>query len=524
MKRPQLVSSGSLERMIKTADEAWSRRDFQQAIETLERACRLNPGNPIPQIELGCYYGLRSDYAAAERFLDNGIRFSPNKIEAITSIALKCTNFTDKHLAEKYLKLALDQKTVSPQTCALLAELYERQRRMDEANALIDRALQLDGKCPLALVTRARFERLANQLEQAEKTVRILLSLPDPGAQESMERDIRIRGWYELGAILDKQKRYDDAMAAFLQAKTMQRMHAGNQLAVLQMMHARVKMLRDNLTEDVLKRWFDFGAQLQPPRPLALLGGHPRSGTTLLEQVLDSHPDIISAEETNIFYDDALRPLTVHLQKGEPPPDVLKGAIQQSRENYFKSMELFLGNPIGSRLLIDKNPVATVLIPYFVRIFPEIKFLVALRDPRDVCISNFTQNFAIRRRGKDPLGNLAGYLSLEGVAKNYAVQMGMWTAAKPLLKNPWLEVRYEDIVSDLESVSRKALEFLGVPWDDRVLKFSEHAQQKAVRSPTYADVTKPVFKTAVGRWRNYQKFLEPHLATLEPFAKAFGYE
>lgn len=94
----------------------------------------------------------------------------------------------------------------------------------------------------------------------------------------------------------------------------------------------------------------------------------------------------------------------------------------------------------------------------------------------------------------------------------------------PRLRNPHIEVRYEDMVEDLESVSRRVLEFLGKPWDARVLHFDEHARQKLVRSPTYADVTKPVFKGAVGRWRNYQKYLEPHLEKLAPFVKAFGYE
>jgi hypothetical protein len=80
------------------------------------------------------------------------------------------------------------------------------------------------------------------------------------------------------------------------------------------------------------------------------------------------------------------------------------------------------------------------------------------------------------------------------------------------------------MVADLESVARKTLAFLGVPWDDRVLAFDEHARQKPVRSPSYAEVTRKVFARARGRWRNYQKHLEPHLRTLEPFVKAFAYE
>ena len=100
----------------------------------------------------------------------------------------------------------------------------------------------------------------------------------------------------------------------------------------------------------------------------------------------------------------------------------------------------------------------------------------------------------------------------------------MWTTVKPMLKNPHVEVRYEDMVEDLELVSRRVLEFLEISWDERVLRFHEHARQKLVRSPTYADVTRPVFKRAVGRWQHYEKYLAPYLDKLEPFVKAFGYE
>jgi hypothetical protein len=120
--------------------------------------------------------------------------------------------------------------------------------------------------------------------------------------------------------------------------------------------------------------------------------------------------------------------------------------------------------------------------------------------------------------------NSASYTSIEKVVEGYAFIMGQWRLLAPMLKNPWMEVRYEDVVQDLETLARKVLDFLGVAWDAGVLRFNEHAQQRRVRSPSYADVTKPVFKTAVGRWRNYQKYFEPYLDKLKPFVKAFGYE
>jgi tetratricopeptide (TPR) repeat protein len=507
--------------MLIASEQAWKRKNLQESIQILERANRLAPANVTVLLRLGRYHGLNHDYAPAEACFERAVRVSQKKTETLARAGDYCRDFRNLELAARYFRLASEARDVSPEILVQQAEFYERVRRTGDAYALVDRALGLNAACGPALLARARLDRLSNRLEPAEKAARSLLNKPDPGAQPSPERDTRIRGWYELGAILDRQKRFDEAMAAWVQAKSMQRLHAGLQIHELSVIRDRLKQLRESISAETLQRWFEFGPQLEPVLRLALLGGHPRSGTTLLEQVLDSHPDIVSAEETEIFHDDAYFPLIRGLPEDTAMLKVLEGAqtetLRQSREAYFKAMELSLDKPIGGRLLIDKNPSYTFLVAAMARIFPEIKFLVALRDPRDVVLSCFMQPFV-------PLGNTtSSFLSLEGAVNEYAALMDMWRTLKPMLKNPCLEVRYEDMVEDLESVARRTLDFLGVPWDAKVLRFDEHARQKTVRSPTYADVTKPVFKTAVGRWRSYQKYLEPHLGKLEPFVKAFGY-
>src|SRR5437867_5148091 len=130
-------------------------------------------------------------------------------------------------------------------------------------------------------------------------------------------------------------------------------------------------------------------------------------------------------------------------------------------------MEMFHDQPVGGRLLIDKNPSLTALVPAVARVFPEAKFLVALRDPRDVCLSCFMQPL--------PLNQVSAmFLRLETTVQEYASMMGLWKAMAPRLANPYLEVRYEDLVENLEVISRRVLEFLGIPWDERVLRFNEH--------------------------------------------------
>ena len=546
LKRKSLVSQGSLSRMAHDATEAWKRCDFQSAIATMERISRLDPANPSLWLDLGGLYGKRYDYAAAERSFEQAIRLAPKKSEALAVAGQKCRDFRKEDMAEGYLRRAVEQNEASSVTLVKLAEVYERSRRLEEANNLVDRALQADAGCAPALLLRAQLDRQAKQLDNAEKRLRAFPANAEP--------TLRISAKYELGNVLDRKGQYDEAMAIFLEAKALLKPQAERAATELKVMRARINHLTANVSSEQLQQWFESALEgniasrdgspsrpdasathpyqwkepttklanaLTPGRRLTLLGGHPRSGTTLLEQVIDSHPEVVSAEETEIFYNEAYGPLlqghpddtAMYMALSHAKPDQL----QQARQNYFRAMELSLGQPVAGRLLIDKNPSYTFLIPAFVRIFPETKFLIALRDPRDVVLSCFMQNIPLNQVG-------AAYLSLSSAAEEYAALMGTWQAVKPRLHKPWLEVRYEDMVEDLESVARKTLDFLGLSWDARVLGFDEHARQKMVRSPTYADVTQPVYKRAVGRWRNYQKYLEPHLEKLEPFVKAFGYE
>jgi hypothetical protein len=168
-------------------------------------------------------------------------------------------------------------------------------------------------------------------------------------------------------------------------------------------------------------------------------------------------------------------------------------------------------------MLLDKNPGMMILLPVINWAFPEMKMLIALRDPRDVVLSCFMQ--------KVPLTPISSnWLTLADAAEYYARTMQTWLAARPLTPGHWLEFRYEDIVADLEREARKILEFLGLPWDERVLKFYEHAREKMVRSPTYKDVTQPVYHKSVGRWQHYAQYFEPVLEKLAPFVKEFGYK
>ena len=139
------------------------------------------------------------------------MRVSPRKTEALALAGAHCRDFRNPELGERYLRRAVEQKDATPEMLADLAELYERRRRATEAAQLIERALQMNPTSPLALLGRARLERQAGHLVMAEQ---ILRTFP-----ANADRLLRVRAVYELGGILDRQGRYDEAMSAFLEAK-----------------------------------------------------------------------------------------------------------------------------------------------------------------------------------------------------------------------------------------------------------------------------------------------------------------
>ncbi len=504
-----------IQRLYREANEAWEQQDYQKSIGLFEQATHKEPFNPLLLLNLARAHGKRYDYPAAEHCIEKAVQISKDRARTLEEAGQVCLEFDNFDMAISCFQRACEKKGVSIGALINLADIYIRDKRLDEAAELIARAAQMDRKDPRVLFQQAVLRRLQGNNPEAESLLRELVAMPKANTS------VRIRAFYELAAILDGQGEYDDAMTALLEAKAILRPHAGPYAATLQHMQGRAKEMEQTITAAVLDRWRADAEKLQPFRRIALLCGHPRSGTTLLEQVLDAHSDVTSAEETKLMHDDAYLPLIRDFPEGtsvlqaldSDPPSL----ICHARENYFHCMELFLRRKIGGRLLVDKNPAMNLMIPMVVRVFPETKFLVALRDPRDVVVSCFLQALPLT-----PISS--AYLSLEGTVNQYANVMGFWLEMLPRMGNQWMYVRYEEMVEDLPATARSVLGFLGLGFEDNVLKFYEHARTRRVKSPSHADVQKPLYTKALGRWRNYQKYLEPYLPALERLVKTFNYD
>jgi hypothetical protein len=277
--------------------------------------------------------------------------------------------------------------------------------------------------------------------------------------------------------------------------------------------------LADSLTPAHFKHWQEE-ARAFPQQPMAVLSSFPRSGTTLLEQVLDAHSGLISSDEREAFARDIFPAMWLAPSTPLPTASVFDRIpatrLSALRQRYFSYMEAALHEPIGSRVHLDKNPTLTLVLPGFLRLFPETRVLFALRDPRDVVVSCFMQYLPLN-------ANSVCFLTLERTAERYANDLAIWRQFRSMLASPWLEVRYEDTVAHLPREARRAVEFLNLPWEEGILNYRERLQTKAVGSPTYEAVSQPLYTRAIGRWKHYQKYLEPCLPILQPSIEAFEY-
>jgi tetratricopeptide (TPR) repeat protein len=509
------VSTNNLDSLFAEMQKRAFCYDFDGAIQVLQRAHKVDPSNEKIMVDLGGAYAKAYDFSSADEWFQKAIRVSKTRIEALNAVGHQWMDVRHFEAAQKCFERILQEGNVPMATFARLVEIYIRVRRLDDAVQMADRALHTYGPHEAVLLMRARIHRQRGELVDAERAMRWLVSKPEHNPET------RAAAWYELAAVLDQMGFVDRAWAALLEAKALMNLKAAQPKKILKTKQASLKAMSENIPNGIVQKWRKAGAaELQPAHRMALLCGHARSGTTLLEYVLDSHPGIVSADETMVYHHKAYFPLGLANSSNASFVSTLDWMsarnMRQVRDGYFRGIESYLGEPIGDRLLMDKNPANTFDIPSIARIFPENKFVVALRDPRDVCLSCFMQPVPV-------IPDTASWLTLEGTIEHFGYIMGLWLAWKPHLGDMAIEVRYEDMIEDLEKSSRRTLDFLGLSWDERVMKFNEHVKDKIVRSPTFAEVTKPIYKTSLNRWQKYQKHFDPHMKKFEPYLRAFGY-
>jgi hypothetical protein len=271
---------------------------------------------------------------------------------------------------------------------------------------------------------------------------------------------------------------------------------------------------------ELLQRWpAEALRQDGLPAPGFLIG-FLRSGTTLTEQVLGAHPQVMASDESSIVYE-----LTVELARlSGIAQDVPAGlhkvgldGVLHLRKLYWNRVREEYGEAALGKVFVDKNAMNTIELGLISVVFPDARILFALRDPRDICISCFMQAFS-------PAPVTVNLLSWEGIGRQYAAVMDFWLALRGSMAPSYLELRYEDTVQAFDATYRRVFAFLGLEWREDVIGFHKKAVGRYISTPSFAAVSQPLYSTAVARWTRYAKHFAPIQPMLDRFIQAFGYE
>jgi hypothetical protein len=351
---------------------------------------------------------------------------------------------------------------------------------------------------------------LADRAGQHEEA-RGYLSLALEHQQEFVHRHNFL---YPLAKACDALGRYDEAYRAADEAHR-------SQLAFIEAVagkspeeKAQVWSLTANGCDpDDIAAWGSDGPSMQDS-PIFIVG-FPRSGTTLLEQILDAHPLLQSMDEQP-FLQRAVSQVTARGVRYPAELGKLTGeALDEIRASYWQRVRARAHLEPGRRL-VDKNPLNMILLPLIQRLFPNARIILAVRHPCDTVLSCFLQHF------RSDLALLCR--DLNALARAYSRAFGFWYAQWPLLRPCSYELQYEHLIADFAAEVVKLNDFLELPWNEAMLAPGQHALAKGfISTPSYAQVIQPINNRSVGRWKHYESHFLEVLPILMPWVERWGY-
>jgi tetratricopeptide (TPR) repeat protein len=392
-----------------------------------------------------------------------------------------------------------------------LAGQLERVNRLDEAQALLDEAIVDPTDRDEEVSLRAALAARNGDHAQAIGYYRSMLDAASDGVTKAPQ-------WFALAKAYDACKDAKGAMEALSTAHALQMRHAGRLVPNLLAPVANPLSIIDYPVDaDSHKLWkVDANAPSVQASPIFVVG-FPRSGTTLLEQMLDAHPGLRSMDERAFLQNVIARMQSSGRLRYPDDLDQLDGAaLDELRATYWECVEEVIRLEAGERL-VDKNPLNLLRLPIIHRIFPNARIVLALRHPCDVILSNYMQAF--RAPGFQVLCS-----SLDRLARGYANAMEFWVRHVAVFEPAVLELRYEDLLDDVTTQTGRIAAHLELSDAAALERFQEHARAKGyISTPSYAQVIQPLNTKAVGRWQRYREYLEPVLPRLEPAMQRWGY-
>jgi len=446
--------------------------DPEAAVKAFDAAIRVMPANATLYFNKGCVLEEMKKTVAARAAMERAIALAPAHSEAL----------------------------------AHMASLTTQRGAMDKAREYAQRALARDPQQPVALLAVTVADVEDRQFETARQ--RLTAILRHPGLSPigfALAHGL-------MGDALDGLGKPEEAFAAYTTSSSIFHALYRDKAVSKETGWERVARFAAYFRDVPRGTWRRPGAKdrFSPVGTHVFLVSFPRSGTTLLENVLGSNPDIETMEEIeclNETMETFIRPMGGIERLAAASEDEL----DEFRKAYWRRVK-DTGLDLNLPVFIDKMPLYSVLLCAIAKLFPDARVLFALRDPRDVVLSCFRRRLALYE-----------LTSLDGAARYYDGVMTLVDVYRGVLDLPIYDLRYETVVSDFDAELKRVCAFLGIAYSDAMRDFTRRAEKRPINTPSAAQVARGLYTHGIEQWRAYENGLKPVLPLLEPWARRYGY-
>ena len=459
----------------------------KDSLPALRKAAELLPGDAVAHYNLGNILHERGRLNEAEASYRRALQIEPDGADMHTNLGKTLQDMGRIEEAEASYRRALQIKPDHAEAHNNLGETLMESGRLDEAEASLRRALQIRPDYLKVRLSLASVRKVKADDENLAALIAVDEAARNSATPLSGEDAVCLH--FALGKSHDDIGDHAKAFPYFLDGNRLKRAtfdYDPDETA------RRIDSIMHNLDMATMDRLRGGG---DPSHLPIFILGMPRSGTTLVEQIISSYPGVHGAGE---LVD--LAAILRHDIAGAVFPDNLH-SLDQARLTAWGA-EYVAGlqrRAPDARRITDKMPANFLAVGLIHLMLPNAKIIHVNRNPVDTCLSCFTQLFKDGQEFTYDLAELGRYYV------DYARLMEHWRKVLP--DGAFLDVRYEDIVADQEAQSRRLIEYCGLEWDDACLDF--HQSKRAVRTASMARVRQPIYKSSVERWRPYEKFLGP---------------
>lgn len=469
--------------------------DFDKSIGLLRRSLESRPGYSEAMIGLARVLHETEQGVEAEAILQQVLQKNPSSIEAWSQLGAIYTEGADLQKAEDAYQKVIELDPENADAITGIANLRMEAGNLKEAEGLLQQALQIDDQN-----LGARFHLVqVNKVRAGDSNLQALESRAKDIHSLSKHKQIFLH--YALGKAYDDLGEYDKAFPEFEKGAALKRQTLNYRSEDEKV---RTDSVIKTFTPELFKRLSGHGNQSNAP---IFVLGMPRSGTTLTEQIIASHPSVHGAGELrdylDIVSDTSLSGLAQSLAYGGDFSGLRPDLLDKWGSEYIARIQK-LGQ--GAHRITDKMPANYLLLGLIPLTLPNAKIVHVKRDPIDTCLSCFTRLFNRHQSATYDLTELGQHYL------NYHRLMEHWKRVLPA--NAFIEIEYESLISDTEVQAKRLIEELSLEWDSACLDF--YKNERRVRTASVTQVRQPIYKSSVERWRHYEKHLQPLLEQLKP--------